>query len=334
MGKCNKILKLATVYSLYALADLRENMALRIFHALIPTLVQDIHNAQEVENIQKFMAFDLIPGAKEIFELGAKAVAYEFDCSTNESLQKEIQQAIADGEYTKGLEMAVTGFLSEFRMDTGNKAWSSISKHLLHLEKLIKKVEESGSPTDALRLSTYLDTIDQLAHNTGSLMEKLVQREIGSVLPDAQQRYQELLRLRDISKMEGSHPTSVLMPQHLARMPKEYRDWYKRYLAMHQVHPENATTEEPANPASPGSVAKPGRPTNEQWQYHNYLNRPVEEGDEYNASLELLDKTKRQREFSNYLTVSDDSTNISPVSKKTPPPPPRKIRPNELRHES
>ncbi|MCK9567351.1 hypothetical protein M0R72_00190 [Candidatus Pacearchaeota archaeon] len=311
MVKFNKILKLATAYSLYAFADLRENMALRIFHALIPTLIQDIHSSQEVENIQKFMAFDLIPGAKEIFELGTKAVAYEFDCSTNEPLKKEIQRAVADGEYTKGLEMAVTGFLSEFRTATGNKAWSSISKHLLHLERLIQKVEESRSPNDALHLSTYLDTIDQLAHNTGSLMEKLVQREMGSVNPDAQQRYQELLRLRDISKMEGSRPTALLMQQHLVRMPKEYRDWYKRYLAMHQVHPES------------GSVAQPGHPTNEQWQYQQYLNRPVEEGDEYNAALELLNKTKRQRELANYLTVPDDSPTISSVSKKTPPPPPK-----------
>jgi hypothetical protein len=327
MGKCNKILKLATVYSLYTFADLRENMALRIFHALIPTLVQDIHNSQEVANIQKFMAFDLIPGAKEIFELGTKAVAYEFDCSTNEPLKKEIQQAISNGEYTKGLKLAVTGFMSDFRTVTGNKAWSSIAKHLLHLERLIKIVEQSGSPNDALRLSTHLDTIDQLAHNTGSLMEKLVQREMGSVNPDAQQRYQELLRLRDISKMEGNHPTALLMQQYLSSMPKEYRDWYKRYLAMHKVHPEYNMPDEPANPSSPGSVAKPGRPTNEQWQYQNYLNRPVEEGGEYNAALELLEKTKRQRELSNYLTVPEDSSTISSVSQKAPPPPPRKPTP-------
>lgn len=299
MDKFNKILKLATMYSLYTFADLRENMALRIFHALIPTLVQDIHTAQETKEIQQFMAFDLIPGAKEILKLGAKAVAYEFDCSSNEELKKEIQQAIANEDYTKGLTLAVSGFLSGFKAATGNKAWSNISKHLLNLEKLIKIVEDSKSPTEAIRLATYLDIIDQLAHNTGSLMEKLVQQEVG-VHPDAQKRYQELLKLRDISKMEGSHPTALLMQQHIGGMPSEYRDWYKRYLAMH------------------GS----GRPVDEQWQYQQYLNQPIEK--EYDAALELLKKTKKQRELEQYLTIPTDSDTVGFVNQKSPPPPPKK----------
>jgi hypothetical protein len=286
MGDFNKILKLATVYSLYTFADLRENMALRIFHALIPTLVKDIHNAQEIKNIQEFMAFDLIPGAKEIFVLGAKAVAYEFDCSSNEDLKKEIQQAISNGHYTKGLELATTGFLSGFKETTGNKVWSNIAKHLLNLEKMIKNVEDSGSQADAIKLSYYLDTIDQLVHNTGSLMEKLIQQEMGSIHPDAQSRYQELLRLRDISKMEGSHPPTILMQQHIKSMPKEYRDWYKQYLA---TNPENEK--------------------------------------DYNSALELLSKTKQQRELEQYLTIPETSYNIIPVAKK-PPAPPRKPAPS------
>jgi hypothetical protein len=313
MGKNNQILKMATVYSMFAIADLRENMALRILHALIPTLVQDIHNAQEVENIQKFMAFDLIPGAKEIFELGAKAIAYEFDNSANEQLKQEVQQAIENKEYTKGLELSVPGFLSGFRVTTGNEAWSNIAKHLLHLDLLIKRVEKSESPKDALRLSTYLDTIDQLAHNAGSLMEKLVQREMNTITPESQERYQELLRLRDISKMEGDYPTSLLMQQYLKGKPKEYREWYKHYLAMHNAAPEKELANDPS-----------GHKHNEQWQYQKYLGVPVEEGGGYNEALQLLQKTKRERELANYLTTPNDPGMISQEYKKAPPPPPKK----------
>jgi hypothetical protein len=317
MNKYQKILKLASAY--FKAANLKENMALRIFHALIPTLVQDIHSQQEIEDIQKFMAFDLIPGAKEILELGAKAVAYEFDISTNEQMKHEIQRAVEDGNYIHALRLAEDGFLSDFRSSTGGKAWSNVSKHLLHLASLIKQVEASGSPSDAQKLSTYLDTIDQLAHNTGTLMEKLVQREMGTVTPEAQKRYEELLRLRDISKIEGSHPTALLMQQYLAGQPKEYQEWYRRYLAMHQARPGTPTSEEA------------GQPVDEQWQYDKYL--PDQNGDEYNSALKLLEQTKRQRELENYLKVQDESGTVPIVSKKAPPaPPPRKKAAHDLRN--
>ena len=74
-----KLFKFATVYSLFTTADLKTNMAIRILHSLIPTLVADTATLSEQEDLSGFLARDLIPGAKEVYRYGAAAIVREFD---------------------------------------------------------------------------------------------------------------------------------------------------------------------------------------------------------------------------------------------------------------
>jgi hypothetical protein len=204
-------------------------MALRILHSLIPTLINDLQSEQQVKDTHSFLAFDLIPGAKEVFEYGAKAVAWEFEISSNEELKQKIKQAIYSGHYVDGLKLAVTGFLQKFRAATGNQAWSKFAQALIELKSKIDRVEQTQSPADAMMLTAYLNAIDGMAHNTGTFMEKLVQQEGGYMTHD---KVDELARMRDITRLPTDEAIA-LMRDYLPNAPKEYRDAYKEYTRLH-----------------------------------------------------------------------------------------------------
>ena len=64
--KNQNLLKFANLYYLYANADLRTNMVLRILHSLIPQIIDN----DDPSKYQEFLAEQLIPGAKEVFQYG------------------------------------------------------------------------------------------------------------------------------------------------------------------------------------------------------------------------------------------------------------------------
>ena len=281
--KIRKLLKFASIYHLYSFADLRQNMALRIMYSLIPPLVKDVYNEKETIDFESYLAFDIIPGAKEILNYGIKAVEYEFNISDNETMKKEIRKLIFSGDYRSALQMASHGFLQGFRAATGNEAWSKFSIALIQLDDHIKRVEKTGKSEDAKLLISWLNKIDGMAHNTGSFLEKLVQQESGLM---SQDQYQELLRMRDISNLPVNQYSNTpyehiitLMNKYLPALPKEYRNAVHEYIRLH----------------------------------------PGKEG-EYQAAIKVLEEVKKQRELKDYLTVEENTDIVKPV-KKTPLPP-------------
>jgi hypothetical protein len=227
----NKVLRYAKIYyNIVKEADLKQNMAIRILHSLIPVLVGDLENP---EKVQKFLASDLIPGAKEIFEYGTKAVSNEYSLSKNLKSKEKIQHLISIGDYKSALSLAATGFLNDFEGATGGQPWSTFANALITLSNQIEITEKTKNPDEALKLSTYLNTIDGLAHNTSDFIEKLVQQESGYLNPE---KVEELRKMRDITRLP-SEQVITLMRQYIK--DPIYKNYIKEYVRLHPMQEGN-----------------------------------------------------------------------------------------------
>ena len=230
MGKFEKIARLSNAYyryasQLYSVADLRQNMALRIFHSLLPTFLAQTEPEYTALETQGRMAFDLIPGAKELLKYGTEAIVLEMETYKSD-LAASAKEALESENYKKALEIA-------HQWTSKSKVWGQVTLRLLQLEEHIRKVEKQGigSINDAKYLASILNIIDSLTHYTGPFTERLVEREN---IPNTNrsQRVQELITMRDIAELPPEH-TIALMRRYLSDMPKEYRDAYKEYVRLH-----------------------------------------------------------------------------------------------------
>lgn len=227
-----KLFNFANIYYTFSkFADLKQNMAIRIMHTLIPSLISEYGNPTKE---MQFAAFDIIPGAKEVLQYGIQAINDEYNFSFNEEHKQEIQNTISSGNYIKGLELASQYFLTDFNPLglevggelTGGKNWQTFAKGLIELDSKIKQVEKTGSPQDAMNLSAYLNAIDGMAHNTGSFMEKFVEQE-GS----PKERVNELLQLRDITRLPAEY--AIPLMEQYSRNNPEYRKYFEEYRRLH-----------------------------------------------------------------------------------------------------
>lgn len=244
---------------MYATADLKENLSLRIIHSLIPTLVGKLSSEEEVKNLQAFLAHDLIPGANEIFRYGIQAIYDEYNHSYNEQRKYEIQKAIQNKDYQKGLQLSIEGFPLDFTMVPGvgglfgGEGWAQFAKGLLDLKNQLDTVQRTKSPREAMALTSYLNALDGLAHNTGSFMETLVQQE------GAGQSAEELLKLRDITRL----PTEQVVALMAQPQFRQYKPFFQEYFKLNplvtpQVQPPQ---QEPGFRFEPKKPPSPPRPT-------------------------------------------------------------------------
>lgn len=238
--KISKILKFASIYSdiLLKKSELQSAMALRILHSLIPTLIGDIktepsfYDFESAEEAQKYYATDLIIGAKEILKYGSQAIVSEFNLSKNEEQKSIISNFINSGNYKDGLKLAINGFLDDnsFSSAIGGQPWSNFAKALLQLSNQIDKAESSGNVQDVMLLSSYLNAIDGMAHNTADFLEKLVQQESGYLTLD---KVEELRKLRDLTRLPENDILTLM--ESYSRNHPEYKKLYKEYRRRHPL---------------------------------------------------------------------------------------------------
>jgi hypothetical protein len=243
----NKVFKFATLYSLYTTADLKTNMAIRILHSLIPTLVADTATLSEQEDLSGFLARDLIPGAKEVYKYGAAAIAREFDFCFNDHKRDTVQKAINTGDFENGIDMAIEWFNTDFGSSggVGGKKWVVFAQTLKKIGEQIGKVEKTGSKTEAMKLSSYLNVLDSLSHNSGSFMEKFVEEESFDKkdIENQLKNLKDLLRMRDITTLQDPEQIISLIqtnPDIVGRLPRDYQKMIKEYRRIHPAKEESA----------------------------------------------------------------------------------------------
>lgn len=242
----NKLFKFATVYNLFTTADLKTNMAIRILHSLIPTLVSDTATLSEQEDLSGFLARDLIPGAKEVYKYGAAAIAREFDFCFNDAKRDAVQKTINAGDFEKGIDLAIEWFNTDFGSSggVGGKNWVIFAKTLKIINEQIKKVEKTGSKSEALKLSSYLNVLDSLSHNSGSFMEKFVEEESfdNKDIENQIQNLKDLLKMRDITTLQDPEQVISLIqtnPDIVGRLPRDYQKMIREYRRFHPAKEES-----------------------------------------------------------------------------------------------
>lgn len=209
------------------IADLKSNMIIRILHSLIPPLVQ-LDNPLK---IQEEMVYKIIPGAKEVLNYGIKAVAAEY--KTIHSINEEEVITLLNSSFLEGLKKAAKGFRENNVIGYGGEPWAKFSEGLINLNNKIEEAERTGSKNSAMELTSYLNVIDGMMHNTASFLEKLVQQEGGYMTLDKQE---DLTKLRDITRLP-TEDVIALMEPYAKRTPeaKEFLPFFKEYRRFHPV---------------------------------------------------------------------------------------------------
>jgi hypothetical protein len=221
------LLKYANLYYLYANADFSTNMVLRILHSLIPQIVHKENPA----TYQDYLAEALIPGAKEVFQYGTQAVASEYRTIRSENEAAVLSTLTSNPE--EGLKMAAADFRSKLTPGYGGEPWAKFADALVNLKIKIEIAERSKSPRDAQALTANLNQIDDMMHNTGDFLEKMVQQEGGYMTVDKQD---ELRRLRNITRLPTEHAIALMEPE--SRKFREadfYRELFKEHRGLHPV---------------------------------------------------------------------------------------------------
>lgn len=175
---------IAVIESLYKKANLLSNMAARVMHSTLP------YNEQQ-NNIVALQS--LLPGAKELFEYGVKACMDEIQFSRNGNAEDNVVMPFAMGNIEESLNNAIKIFSNDDLWDVayGGKPWINITKNLLSLYKTIKNIEEAKKKKDweqyekqLKEMVIYMNIIDGISHNSGTLLDKMVDFELEEKLKD------------------------------------------------------------------------------------------------------------------------------------------------------
>ena len=240
----NKLFKFANLYSLFTTADLKTNMAIRILHTLIPILVADTATLSEQQDLSGFLAQDLIPGAKEVYKYGAAAIAKEFDFCYNDIKRAAVQTAINKGNLEQGINWAIEWFDTDFgdSGSIGGKNWVIFAQTLKKINEQIKIVERTGGKLEAMKLSSYLNVLDSLSHNSGSFMEKFVEEESNEKDEYKKMKnLKDLLKMRDITTLQDPEQVISLIqsnPDIVGRLPIDYQKMIREYRRFHPANEE------------------------------------------------------------------------------------------------
>lgn len=196
-------------YLLTKQADLINNMAKRIMFSLLPTLItQNRETVMSVTNgIVDYKALEsLVPGAKELLHYGLLAIKDE--------LGQELSYLTID-PIDNFLNQAVAIFGAEdFWQDRfGGKAWQTISKTFLDLHHLLVKIEEAKKQMKdhsyyqlLMQMVAEMNIIDGLAHNTDSLMTKIINIDSKNNISEEKKinRENKIKRLMHSKQLEDS----------------------------------------------------------------------------------------------------------------------------------
>lgn len=179
-----RLLKIAQVYyELTKEASIKSDMALRIFYSTIPAYL----NIDEQRDAKNKLASPLVEGAANLIKWGTQACYEEMQHCVQSSYDSgpssELRKAYDAKDYKKSLELMVSEFKSirKWASSYGGLPWANIAETLLTLYDYIVKFHEASSYEEkdfALRnIIVYMNIFDGLAHNTASVMPKLIRHE-------------------------------------------------------------------------------------------------------------------------------------------------------------
>jgi hypothetical protein len=162
-------------------ADLLTDMSQRILFSTLP------YNEQQ-NNIIALQA--LIPGAKNLLRLGTKAAVAEIMHMENDrgKSYNECLKLFNVEKFSEVLDKMYNLFNnpSKWELFFGGEKWKNITKTLILLNNSLINIEQAKSEKDwekyekqLKEMVAYMNAIDGIAHNTGTLLETIIRYEAG-----------------------------------------------------------------------------------------------------------------------------------------------------------
>lgn len=272
--KVAKIIKLAEVYNALIIkkANLLTNMAARILWSTIPA-EQQINHTVALKS--------LVPGAKELLKYASLAIIDELtyiekipesaleqynsyfpESAPITGMHKILSNKIKNNEYEEPLKLSYMLFEDEsaWPIYTGGKNWANITKNVLNLHYSIANAEKNRDEgkwdqyiNSLQEMTVYMNVLDGIVHNTGSLLEKMIYKEVEALrnyTPGNTSKYEiAIQKLMDAKELRDTSAVINIASDHLKNIPEKllpFKDWISdaRYQNYWDKDKQETNTEE------------------------------------------------------------------------------------------
>lgn len=217
-------------------ADLKSNMAKRIMFSLLPHLAPQTQ-VHATKGMVDFNALkQMIPGAKELLRYGTLACLDEliFSFSGQDitvKWAKKQKHNIDQLDYSKTLKIIIDLFKrGTWLPDAGGPTWIRIAETLAAIQNSLETYQEAKkgydyqAQADALmEMTSYMNVLDGLAHNTGKIMERLISYE-GSNDPEYRTKIDRLMDSKELQDPEDVLQ-EILPTLEQSDAPLTMKDW-------------------------------------------------------------------------------------------------------------
>lgn len=187
----NDILKMAHRFEQQVKkASLKGNMAKRILFSLLSHLVPINESARIAltKGVVDYNALkQMIPGAKELIEYGVAAAIDEASYSRDDQAKKHVEDLYKAGDIKNALIAMIDLFNNsdKWELSYGGSNWAKIAKTLLTIKEYLDAAEQAKKENNVeeqmnnlMQMTSYVNVLDGLAHNTGSIMDKMLSFEM------------------------------------------------------------------------------------------------------------------------------------------------------------
>lgn len=232
--RLNDILNQIKPDMLISQGSVRGNLAKRIFFSLLQHLVPENEKAilHLTEGVVDYQAMkQIIPGAKEMIRYGTAACVketYHWDDST---VTEQIEILYQSGNIEKTLRALIDLFSKKWRLGFGGTAWKQIAETLLQIHLQLEGFQHSKDEKTKInhlkQITISINVLDGLAHNFGSILDKIIQEE----KKEFSSSNQEVDRLMNAKQLKD--PNEVLQEilpilERETDAPLTMKDWMSR----------------------------------------------------------------------------------------------------------
>lgn len=250
----DKILFLANAF--YKAADIKGNMAKRIMFSLLSHLAPQTQ-VHSTKGMVDFTALkQMIPAAKELIQFGIQACYQEVNYQLPEIMLKKLKQSMEAGDNQSTLKMLIQILKNDpnkERGGIGGDPWVKVAEILLETQSKLDQYQDAKKNNDyqaqvesLMEMTSYLNVLDGLVHNSGLLMDRLISNE----RPGDTKYKQEMERLMDSRELQDPEDVlqEILPILERTDAPLTMKDWISAARQRrHQYQKSHQNREEELN---------------------------------------------------------------------------------------
>lgn len=220
------------------LADLKANMAKRIFFSTLSSLVSPNESARvPLTNgaIDIIALRQMIPGAKELLEYGTQAAINEAKQFHDQEEIDKLLPSFQSSNPSEALKTLIEFFnRDDWMIMFGGKNWAKICATLLKIyenlsqAQTFRRTNPEKEASSLMEMTAYLNVLDGLAHNTGTIYSKMLELQKDKYDPDYGEK--ELNHLMDAKELTNPEDVIAEIYPDLAQSDASLtmKDWFNK----------------------------------------------------------------------------------------------------------